>query len=317
MVKWFPPERGELWPSRTKPKVPETPGRKEAELMWILLAFASALFAGVTSILAKCGIRKTDSNVATAIRTIVVLLFAWTMVFIAGSQKTIPQISPKSLLFLILSGLATGASWLCYFRALQLGDVNKVVPIDKSSTVLTILLALIFLGEGITWLKGAAVVLIAVGTFLMIQKKESGGEKSKAWFIYAVLSAVFASLTSILAKVGIEGVESNLATAIRTGVVLLMSWVVVFVTKKQRTVREIPKKELGFICLSGLATGASWLCYYKALQDGLASVVVPIDKLSILVTIAFSYFVFKEKLSKKALLGLALIIAGTLLMLVK
>ena len=285
--------------------------------MWILLAFASALFAGVTSILAKCGIRKTDSNVATAIRTIVVLLFAWTMVFIVGSQKTISQISAKSLLFLILSGLATGASWLCYFRALQLGDVNKVVPIDKSSTVLTILLALIFLGEGITWLKGAAVVLIAVGTFLMIQKKESGGEKSKAWFIYAVLSAVFASLTSILAKVGIEGVESNLATAIRTGVVLLMSWVVVFVTKKQRTVLEIPKKELGFICLSGLATGASWLCYYKALQDGLASVVVPIDKLSILVTIAFSYFVFKEKLGKKALLGLALIVAGTLLMLVK
>lgn len=285
--------------------------------MWILLAFASALFAGVTSILAKCGIRKTDSNVATAIRTIVVLLFAWTMVFIVGSQKTISQISPKSLLFLILSGLATGASWLCYFRALQLGDVNKVVPIDKSSTILTILLALIFLGEGITWLKGAAVVLIAVGTFLMIQKKESGGEKSKAWFVYAVLSAVFASLTSILAKVGIEGVESNLATAIRTGVVLLMSWVVVFVTKKQRTVLKIPKKELGFICLSGLATGASWLCYYKALQDGLASVVVPIDKLSILVTIAFSYFVFKEKLSQKALLGLVLIVAGTLLMLVK
>ena len=285
--------------------------------MWILLAFASALFAGVTSILAKCGIRKTDSNVATAIRTIVVLLFAWTMVFIVGSQKTISQISPKSLLFLILSGLATGASWLCYFRALQLGDVNKVVPIDKSSTILTILLALIFLGEGITWLKGAAVVLIAVGTFLMIQKKESGGGKSKAWFIYAVLSAVFASLTSILAKVGIEGVESNLATAIRTGVVLLMSWVVVFVTKKQGTVREIPKKELGFICLSGLATGASWLCYYKALQDGLASVVVPIDKLSILVTIAFSSFVFKEKLSQKALLGLVLIVAGTLLMLVK
>ena len=285
--------------------------------MWILLAFASALFAGVTSILAKCGIRKTDSNAATAIRTIVVLLFAWTMVFIVGSQKTISQISPKALLFLILSGLATGASWLCYFRALQLGDVNKVVPIDKSSTVLTILLALIFLGEGITWLKGAALALIAVGTFLMIQKKESGGEKSKAWFIYAVLSAVFASLTSILAKVGIEGVESNLATAIRTGVVLLMSWVVVFVTKKQRTVLEIPKKELGFICLSGLATGASWLCYYKALQDGLASVVVPIDKLSILVTIAFSYFVFKEKLSKKAFLGLALIVAGTLLMLVK
>ena len=284
--------------------------------MWILLACGSALFAGLTSILAKCGIRETDSNVATAIRTIVVLLFAWLMVFIVGSYRDIGSISARSALFLGLSGLATGASWLCYFRALQLGDVNKVVPIDKSSTVLTILLALIFLGEGMTWLKGAAVVLIAAGTLLMIQKKaDSKGAKSKAWLIYAVLSAVFAALTSILAKVGIEGVESNLGTALRTGVVLIMAWIVVFVTKKQHTLRHISKRELIFICLSGLATGASWLCYYKALQDGPASVVVPIDKLSILVTIAFSYFFLKEKLSLRALIGLALIVAGTVMML--
>ncbi len=285
--------------------------------MWILYAVLSALFAGITSILAKCGIRKTDSNVATAIRTIVVLLFSWIMVFVVGSQKSIADIDAKSLVFLILSGLATGASWLCYFRALQLGNINKVVPIDKSSTVLTILLALIFLGEGITWLKGVAIALIAAGTFLMIQKKQSEGEtKSKAWLIYAVLSAVFASLTSILGKIGIVGVESNLGTAVRTGVVLVMAWVVVFATKKQHTIKDIPKKELGFICLSGLATGGSWLCYYRALQDGLASVVVPIDKLSILVTIAFSYVVFKEKLTTKALIGLAAIVVGTVLMII-
>lgn len=285
--------------------------------MWILYAVLSALFAGITSILAKCGIRKTDSNVATAIRTIVVLLFSWIMVFVVGSQKSIADIDAKSLVFLILSGLATGASWLCYFRALQLGNINKVVPIDKSSTVLTILLALIFLGEGITWLKGVAIALIAAGTFLMIQKKQSEGEtKSKAWLIYAVLSAVFASLTSILGKIGIVGVESNLGTAVRTGVVLVMAWVVVFATKKQHTIKDIPKKELGFICLSGLATGGSWLCYYRALQDGLASVVVPIDKLSILVTIAFSYVVFKEKLTPKALIGLAAIVVGTVLMII-
>ena len=285
--------------------------------MWILYAVLSALFAGITSILAKCGIRKTDSNVATAIRTIVVLLFSWIMVFVVGSQKSIADIDAKSLVFLILSGLATGASWLCYFRALQLGNINKVVPIDKSSTVLTILLALIFLGEGITWLKGVAIALIAAGTFLMIQKKQSEGEtKSKAWLIYAVLSAVFASLTSILGKIGIVGVESNLGTAVRTGVVLVMAWVVVFATKKQHTIKDIPKKELGFICLSGLATGGSWLCYYRALQDGLASVVVPIDKLSILVTIAFSYVVFKEKLTTKALIGLPAIVEGKVLMII-
>ena len=274
------------------------------------------MLAGLTSVLAKCGIKKTDSTVATAIRTIVVLIFSWLMVFVVGSQETISAIGGRTLLFLVLSGLATGASWLCYFKALQLGDVNKVVPIDKSSTVLTILLAAIFLQEGVSLTKGIGVVLIAVGTFLMIEKKQSGGEtKSAAWLWYALGSAVFASLTAILGKVGISGVESNLGTAIRTGVVLLMSWVMVFVTGKQGALKAIPKNELFFICLSGLATGGSWLCYYKALQDGPASVVVPIDKLSILVPVLFSDLVFREKLTKKSALGLAGIVAGTLLML--
>jgi len=287
--------------------------------MWIMFAFGSAAFAGLTSILAKCGIKKTDSTAATAIRTIAVLAFSWLMVFIVGSQSEITSISLKSWVFLILSGIATGASWLCYFKALSLGDINKVVPIDKSSTVLTIILALIFFGEEITPIKLAAIVLIAVGTFLMIQKREtkaSSGEKGKSagWLIYALLSAVFASLTSILGKIGIDNVESNLGTAIRTAVVLLMAWMMVFITNKQSSVKQVDKKELCFILVSGVATGASWLCYYKALQDGPASVVVPIDKLSILVTVAFSYIVFKEKLSVKSLVGLIMIVVGTLMM---
>lgn len=288
------------------------------KMMWIVVAFGSAFFAGVTSILAKCGIRKTDSTVATAIRTIVVLIFSWLMVFVVGSQKQIGRIEGKTLLFLVLSGLATGASWLCYFKALQLGDINKVVPIDKSSTILTILLAFLFLHEAVSLPKIIGVVLIAIGTFLMIEKRDvnPGQAKGKGWLLYAVGAAVFASLTSILGKVGISGVESNLGTAIRTVVVLAMSWVMVFATGKQKTVRNIPKKELGFICLSGLATGASWLCYYRALQDGLASVVVPIDKLSILVTILFSYLVFRERLSKRAFAGLLAIVVGTLVMLI-
>ena len=287
--------------------------------MWIVFAFGSALFAGLTSILAKCGIKKTDSTVATAIRTIVVLFFSWLMVFIVGSEGEIGSITPHTLIFLVLSGIATGASWLCYFKALQLGDINKVVPIDKSSTVLTILLAAILLGEGITLYSGLGIVLIAVGTFLMIEKKDVKSDipKNKRWIIYALGSAVFASLTAILGKIGISDVESNLGTAIRTGVVLVMSWIMVFVTGKQNKIKGISKKELGFICLSGLATGGSWLCYYKALHDGPASVVVPIDKLSILVTILFSYIVFREKLSKKTAFGLVLTVGGTLLMLVK
>ncbi len=287
--------------------------------MWIVFAFGSALFAGLTSILAKCGIKKTDSTVATAIRTIVVLFFSWLMVFIVGSEGEIGSITPHTLIFLVLSGLATGASWLCYFKALQLGDINKVVPIDKSSTVLTILLAAILLGEGITLYSGIGIAFIAVGTFLMIEKKDVKSDipKNKRWIIYALGSAVFASLTAILGKIGILDVESNLGTAIRTGVVLVMSWIMVFVTGKQNKINVISKKELGFICLSGLATGGSWLCYYKALHDGPASVVVPIDKLSILVTILFSYIVFREKLSKKTAFGLFLTVGGTLLMLVK
>ncbi len=287
--------------------------------MWIVFAFGSALFAGLTAVLAKCGIKKTDSDVATAVRTVIVLIFSWLMVWIVGSASTITEIGTRSWIFLVLSGVATGASWLCYFRALGLGDVNKVVPIDKSSTVLTILLALIFLGEQITWIKAVAVVLIGVGTFLMIEKKKNTEEKipRRGWLIYAVLSAVFASLTSILGKVGIDGVESNLGTAIRTAVVLAMSWLIVFIKGKQHAVRSIPRGELCFICLSGISTGGSWLCYYKALRDGLASVVVPIDKLSILVSVAFSAVVFHERLRKKAALGLLLIVAGTLLMLVQ
>ena len=283
--------------------------------MWLLYAVGSALFAGLTSILAKCGIRKTDSTVATAIRTIVVLIFAWIMVFVVGSQGTLLDIPAKSLVFLVLSGLATGASWLCYFYALQRGPIDKVVPIDKSSTVMTILLAALLLGESVTLTKGVGVVLIAVGTFLMIEKKGGVQKEAGGWMLAAFGAAIFAALTSILGKVGITAVESNLGTALRTGVVLVMAWVMVFVQGKQGQMRTVPRNELGFICLSGLATGASWLCYYKALQLGPASLVAPIDKLSILVTVLFSYLVFHEKLSKKALAGLAVLVAGTLVML--
>ena len=287
--------------------------------MWVLFAFASAFFAGVTSILAKIGVKDVDSHVATAIRTIIVLIFSWIMVFIIGSQSTIVNIDGKTFLFLILSGLSTGGSWLCYFKALQLGDVNKVVPIDKSSTILTMILAFIFLNEKITINMVIGMIGIAIGTYLMIQKKEKSEKivKRKAWLIYALLSALFASLTSILGKVGIENVESNLGTAIRTIVVLVMAWIIVFATKKQRDIKKIDKRSLIFLILSGVATGASWLCYYKALQDGLASIVVPIDKLSILVTVLFAYIFLKEKLSKKSLLGLILIVVGTLLLLIK
>ena len=285
--------------------------------MWIVFAFGSAVFAGLTSILAKCGVRETDSTVATAIRSIVVLAFSWLMVVLTGSQTQIASIDAKTLLFLILSGLATGASWLCYFKALQAGDINKVVPVDKSSTVLTILLAFLFLRESITVYSGAGVFLIGAGTFLMIEKKDvqRPAEQGSGWFLYAAGSAVFASLTSILGKIGISGVESNLGTAVRTGVVLIMSWLMVFVTGKQKELKQIDGKEIGFLFLSGLATGGSWLCYYKALQDGFASVVVPVDKLSILVTITFSYFVFHERLSKRSAAGLAAVVAGTVVML--
>lgn len=285
-------------------------------MTWILMAVLSAAFAGLTSILAKCGIKKTDSDLATAIRTVVVLIFSWIMVFIVGSYNTLAYISLTSLIFLILSGLATGASWICYFKALSMGDINKVVPIDKSSTILTVLLAIICFGETSNlWMKLLATLILAVGIFLMVEKKSTDKVASgKSWMIYAIFSAIFAAATSILAKLGISGVESNLGTAVRTGVVLIMAWIIVFARKKHTGIKEINKKELLFICLSGLATGGSWLCYYYAIQNGIVSVVVPIDKMSILFTVVFSYFVFKEKLSKKALLGLILMLAATLLM---
>lgn len=285
--------------------------------MWLIYAFGSAFFAGITAILAKCGIRRTDSTVATAVRTCVVLVFSWAMVLLTGTGGQLLHLQGRTLLFLLLSGLATGASWLCYFKALQLGDINKVVPIDKSSTVLTILLGWLLLREPVSPAKALGALLLAVGTLWMIDKRDPARTEPehRLWLPYAVGSAVFASLTAILGKVGIAGVDSNLGTAVRTCVVLVMAWVMVFVTGKSSQVRQIPRGELGVLCLSGLATGGSWLCYYRALQQGPASVVVPIDKLSILVTVVFSRLVFGEKLSPRAAVGLTLVVAGTLVLL--
>lgn len=285
--------------------------------MWILFALGSAFFAGLTSITAKCGIKKTDSTVATAIRTGVVLLCSAVMVTIVGSWGGITNIDTKSRIFLVLSGIATGASWLCYFKAISIGDVNKVVPLDKSSTVLAAVIAIIFLGESVTVPKITGLIAVTVGTYMMIGKKDGAGEKKRGlgWFFYGSLSAVFAALTSVLAKVGIENVESNLATTVRTAVILVMAWLTVLVTGKGKLVKETTKKELLFIVISGILTGASWLCYYRALQLGEVSVVVPIDKLSILVSISFSYIVFKEKLTLKSFMGLMIIVVGTLCLL--
>lgn len=285
--------------------------------MWILFAFGSAFFAGITSVLAKCGIKQTDSNLATATRTVVVLVMAFLMTLVVGSLNTISSITAKSWIFLVLSGLSTGASWLCYFKALQNGDINKVVPVDKSSTVIAMLMAFVFLHEKLTWIKALCMAAVAAGTYLMIEKKDvSQKDNKRVWLFYAVLSALFAAATSILGKIGIDGVESNLGTFIRTCVVLVMAWLVVLVTRSGKNIKYVPLKELIFILLSGLATGASWLCYFKALKDGPASVVIPIDKLSILVTVAFSYVFFKEKLTAKAFVGLNLITVGTLCMLI-
>ena len=284
--------------------------------MWITAAVLSAVFAGLTAILAKCGIRQTSSNLATALRTIVVLIFSILMVFVVGSQQSIKDIEPMSWLFLILSGFATGASWMCYFKALSIGDVNKVVPVDKSSTILSVLLAIIVFQETNNLIvKLFGTVLIGAGTYLMIEKKKSSGEsKSGKWILYAILSAVFAALTSVLAKIGISGVESNLGTAIRTAVVLIMAWTIVFSKGEQKQIKGIDKKELLFIALSGLATGASWLCYYYAIQNGDMSVVVPIDKMSVLLTVIFSTLFLKEKMSFKAVFGLVVMSVGTLAM---
>jgi len=280
------------------------------------MAVLSAFFAGLTSILAKCGIKNTDSELATALRTVVVLVGSWVMVFIVGSAHTAASIGGESLLFLILSGFATGASWLCYFKALSMGDVNKVVPIDKSSTVLTVILAIILFPEHENLiLKLVATAILALGILLMVERNQaSNSTKEKSWMLYAFGAAIFAALTPILAKTGIEGVESNLGTAIRTGVVLIMAWAIVFIRGKQSQLKKLDRHELLFIVLSGFSTCASWLCYYYAVQNGKVSVVVPIDKMSILFTVIFSYFVFKEKLSKKAFIGLCLMLIGTLIM---
>ena len=283
--------------------------------MWITAAVLSAVFAGLTAILAKCGIRKTSSNLATALRTLVVLIFSIIMVFVVGSQQTIKEIAPVSWIFLVLSGLATGASWMCYYKAISIGDVNKVVPIDKSSTILSVLLAILIFNETnnlIVKLFGTA--LIGAGTYLMIEKKRATETKNTKWILYAVLSAVFAALTSVLAKMGISGVESNLGTAIRTAVVLIMAWGIVLAKGEQKQLKGINKKELAFIALSGLATGASWLCYYYAIQNGVMSVVVPIDKMSVLITVLFSVVFLKEKMSFKSIFGLTTMSVGTLAM---
>ena len=282
-------------------------------MMWLTAAVCSSVFAGLTSILAKCGIRKTDSDVATALRTLVVLLFSWVMVFIVGSAEGLKTISARSALFLVLSGLATGASWICYFKALSMGDVNKVVPIDKSSTVMSVLLAMVLFHETQHLaVRLVCTALIGAGILLMVERKASAEGGKGPWMLYALLSAVFAALTSVLSKLGMTDVESNLATALRTGVVLVMALVIVLMKGKHRQLLHPDRKELGFIILSGLATGASWLCYYYAIQHGVVSVVVPIDKLSILVSIGFSYVVFKERLSRKGLIGLGLMVIGTL-----
>ena len=282
-------------------------------MLWLGFALGSAFFAGITAVLAKVGMKNVNSTLATAIRTVVVLIFSWWMVFLVGSQAEITRLSGRTLFYLVLSGLSTGASWLCYFRALQLGDVNKVAPIDKSSTVLTILLAFLLLGEPVSAPQIVGVLGIGIGTLLMISRKETGagGKPDGRWLLFACLSALFASLTPIFGKIGVEGVESNLGTAIRTVVVLGMAWLMVFVTGQQKGIRRIGRKDWLFLLLSGLSTGLSWLCYYRALQDGPASVVVPVDKLSILVTIAFSRLILHEKLSRRAAVGLALLVLGT------
>lgn len=288
--------------------------------MWLIYAMLSSFFAGITAILVKVGVENTNSNLLTALRTIVVLLFSWIMVFVVGSQGTISEVSAKTLLFLCASGITTGVSWICYFHALQIGNVNVVVPIDKSSVVLTIFMGVIFLNESMNFIKFVCVVAIAAGTYLMIEKKkvvhEPGVKNSKGAVFYAFMSALFASLTALLSKIGIVGIESNLGTAIRTIIVLFMAWIVVFYTGTYKGIKDISKKSWIFIVLSGIVTGLSWLCYYRALQGGPISVVLPIDKLSTLVSIGFAYIVFKEKLTKKSAFGLALIVAGTLGMVV-
>ena len=285
-------------------------------MLWLGFALGSAFFAGITAVLAKVGMKNVNSTLATAIRTVVVLVFSWWMVFLVGSQAEITRLSGRTLFYLVLSGLSTGASWLCYFRALQLGDVNKVAPIDKSSTVLTILLAFLLLGEPVSAPQIVGVLGIGTGTLLMISRKETdaGGKPDGRWLLFAGLSALFASLTSIFGKIGVEGVESNLGTAIRTVVVLGMAWLMVFVTGQQKGIRRIGRRDWLFLLLSGLSTGLSWLCYYYALQIGKASKVVPVDKFSVVISLVLAFLVLHEQPDFKTVLGGVLITAGTFVM---
>lgn len=288
--------------------------------MWVIFSLTAAFFAGVTSVLVKIGVRHTNSNLVTALRTIVVVIFAWLMVFITNSTTNISQLTLPSLTFLILSGGATGCSWLCYFKALQIGDINKVAVVDKSSTILTMIWAILLLGEKITLFKFFTMCVIAIGTYCMIniapsEKPSKSPDKGNNWLIFALLSAFFASITAILSKVGMAEIDSTFATAIRTLVVLVIAWIIVLAQGTHQEIKSIDNKSWLFIILSGFATGASWLCYYRALKEGPASIVVPLDKLSILVTVAFGYLIFKERLQQKSLIGLALIIIGTLCLL--
>lgn len=278
--------------------------------MWILFAVGSAFFAGATSVLAKAGIKSVSSDFATAFRTGVVLIFSWLMVFVVGCQNAVSTITPRALVFLALSGAATGLSWLCYFKALSIGNLSKVVAVDKSSTFLTILLALIFFREPFHWLTGLGIAVMIAGTALMLEKGDAK-KGEKGWLFYAAGSAVFAALQSILGKVGVQDMDSTLATALRTVVVLIFAWAIVLGKKEGGDWKKMTRRDAVLLVLSGITTGASWLCYYRALQTGRASVVVPIDKCSMLFAVALSALFLKEKQTRRSLLALALVVAGT------
>lgn len=278
--------------------------------MWILFAVGSAFFAGATSVLAKAGIKSVSSDFATAFRTGVVLIFSWLMVFVVGCQNAVSTITPRALVFLALSGAATGLSWLCYFKALSIGNLSKVVAVDKSSTFLTILLALIFFHEPFHWLTGLGIAVMIAGTALMLEKGDAK-KGEKGWLFYAAGSAVFAALQSILGKVGVQDMDSTLATALRTVVVLIFAWAIVLGKKEGGDWKKMTRRDAVLLVLSGITTGASWLCYYRALQTGRASVVVPIDKCSMLFAVALSAIFLKEKQTRRSLLALALVVAGT------
>lgn len=278
--------------------------------MWILFAVGSAFFAGATSVLAKAGIQSVSSDFATAFRTGVVLIFSWLMVFVVGCQNAVSTITPRALVFLALSGAATGLSWLCYFKALSIGNLSKVVAVDKSSTFLTILLALIFFHEPFHWLTGLGIAVMIAGTALMLEKGDAK-KGERGWLFYAAGSAVFAALQSILGKVGVQDMDSTLATALRTVVVLVFAWAIVLGKKEGGDWKKMTRRDAVLLVLSGITTGASWLCYYRALQSGRASVVVPIDKCSMLFAVALSAIFLKEKQTRRSLLALALVVAGT------